>query len=98
MDKQSTVSKLVGFGAALAAAWIAQQVVRQGWKATRGYAPPKPEDEGDFRLGEVVAAAAITGARDPRHRGLHRPHGGGPRAGRLSRVRSGADVWEAVAV
>ncbi|WP_273652652.1 DUF4235 domain-containing protein [Cellulomonas fimi] len=62
MDKQSTVSKLVGVGAALAAAWIAQQVVAQGWKATRGYAPPKPEDEGDYRLGEVIAAAAITGA------------------------------------
>lgn len=61
-DKQSTIARLVGVGAALGAAWVAQQAINQAWKAASGHKPPKPEDEGDARFGEVIAAAALTGA------------------------------------
>ncbi|WP_024286514.1 DUF4235 domain-containing protein [Cellulomonas sp. KRMCY2] len=61
-DKQSMIAKLVGLGVALAAAWAAQQLIAGAWKMTVGHKPPKPEDEGDARFGEIAAAAAITGA------------------------------------
>lgn len=61
-EKQSLISKLVGVGAALAAAWIAQQLINTAWTRTLGHKPPKPEDPGDARFGEIAAAAAVTGA------------------------------------
>ena len=61
-DKQSMIAKLVGIGVALAAAWAAQQLIAGAWKMAVGHKPPKPEDEGDARFGEIAAAAAITGA------------------------------------
>ncbi|WP_029291900.1 DUF4235 domain-containing protein [Cellulomonas sp. HZM] len=60
--KQSTLAKIVGALTAVAAAWVAQQVVAQGWKAATGHKPPKPEDEGDVRFREIATAAALTGA------------------------------------
>ncbi len=59
---QSTVAKLTGLAVAAVMAWVAQKAVSTAWKATAGHKPPKPEDEDDARLGEVIAAAAITGA------------------------------------
>ncbi len=59
---QSTVAKLTGLAVAGIMAWVAQKVVSTAWKAAAGHKPPKPEDEDDSRLGEVIAAAAITGA------------------------------------
>lgn len=61
-DKQSLVAKLVGLGVALVAAWAAQQLITGAWKVALGHKPPKPEDEGDVRFGEIAVAAAITGA------------------------------------
>ena len=61
-DKESMVARGVGLAVALGAAWVAQQVVSAGWRAVLGHKPPKPEDEGDTRFGEVAVAAAITGA------------------------------------
>jgi hypothetical protein len=61
-EKQSRIAQAVGLGVALGAAWLAQQLVNQAWKAALGHRPPKPEDEGDARFGEIAAAAVITGA------------------------------------
>lgn len=61
-EKQSMISKLVGVGGALAAAWLAQQLINTVWTKALGHKPPKPEDPGDARFGEIAAAAAITGA------------------------------------
>lgn len=61
-SSSSTVDKIVGLAAAAAAALVAQKVVGLAWKASSGHKPPKPEDEGDSALAEVLAAAAITGA------------------------------------
>lgn len=61
-DKETMVAKAVGLGVALAAAWLAQLLVSGLWRVTLGHKPPKAEDEGDQRLGEVVLAATITGA------------------------------------
>jgi hypothetical protein len=61
-EKQSRVAQAVGLGVALGAAWLAQQLINQAWKAALGHKPPKPEDEGDVRFAEVAAAAVITGA------------------------------------
>jgi hypothetical protein len=59
---QSIVAKLIGAGAALAAAFVVQQVLNQAWKAKTGHKPPKADDQGDAGLSEVVVAAALTGA------------------------------------
>lgn len=59
---RSTVAKLVGVAAALVAAFVAQKAVEQVWMRTAGHKPPRADDEGDHRLQEVVAAAAVTGA------------------------------------
>jgi hypothetical protein len=59
---QSLVAKLIGTGAALAAALVVQQVLAQAWKAKTGHKPPRADDQGDAGLSEVVAAAALTGA------------------------------------
>jgi hypothetical protein len=61
-EKQSMIAKVIGIGVALGAAWVAQQAVNGVWRATMGHKPPKPEDEGDARFGEIALAAAITGA------------------------------------
>ena len=61
-QQQTFVAKLVGTVAAIAAAFVAQQVINQAWKAKTGHKPPKAEDEGEAGLGELVAATAITGA------------------------------------
>lgn len=59
---QSTLAKVTGLVVAGAVSWAAQKAIGTAWKAAFGHQPPKPEDDGDSRLGEVVAAAAITGA------------------------------------
>ena len=59
---QTLVAKVVGMGAALAAAWAAQQILAQAWKAKTGHKPPKPDDEDDHGLTELVMATALTGA------------------------------------
>lgn len=59
---QSTLAKVTGLIVAGAVAWAAQKAVGAAWKAAVGHQPPKPEDDEDSRLGEVVLAAAITGA------------------------------------
>ena len=59
---QSIVAKLIGAGAAFAAALVVQKVLGLAWKAKTGHHPPKADDQGDAGLSEVVAAAAITGA------------------------------------
>lgn len=61
-QNQTMVARLVGTAAALAAAWIVQQGIAQGWKAKTGHKPPKADDQGDAGLAELVAAAAVTGA------------------------------------
>jgi H+/gluconate symporter-like permease len=61
-DKQSMMAKLAGLGIALVAAWAAQQLISAAWQRTAGHKPPKPEDAGDARMGEIALAAAITGA------------------------------------
>lgn len=61
-EKESLVSKAVGLGVALAAAWLAQKALASLWKATVGHDLPKPENPGDARFGEVATAAALTGA------------------------------------
>ena len=60
--KESAAAKAVGIVAALAAAWLAQRVIDTTWRRALGHKPPKPEDEGDARFGEIAAAAAVTGA------------------------------------
>lgn len=57
-----TVDKIVGLAAAGVAAIVAQRVVSLVWKASAGHQPPKPEDDGDNAVAEIIAAAAITGA------------------------------------
>lgn len=59
-EKQSLISKVVGIGVALAAAWAAQKLINSVWTKTLGHTPPKPDDPGDARLAEVAAAATLT--------------------------------------
>ena len=61
-DKESVIAKVVGVVGALGAAWLAQQLIDQLWRRVLGHKPPRPEDEGDARFGEVLAAATVTGA------------------------------------
>lgn len=61
-QKQDMIAKLAGLSVALGSAWVVQQGISQVWRALLGHNPPKPEDEGDARFGEVLAAAAVTGA------------------------------------
>ncbi len=65
MDKQSDTRmvRLVGTLAAVAASAVAQKVISAGWRAAKGHQPPVDEDaDAGIGLGEVVAAAALTGA------------------------------------
>lgn len=61
-EKESLVAKVAGLAIALGAAWLANQVIDRGWTKVLGHKPPKAENPGDARFGEVLAAAAITGA------------------------------------
>ena len=64
-EKQSPsmLAKVVGAGAAVAAAWAAQKLLDRAWVAAAGHRPPAPESqEDDISLREVLLAAAITGA------------------------------------
>ncbi|WP_169166730.1 DUF4235 domain-containing protein [Cellulomonas taurus] len=61
-QNESTLAKVTGLIVAGAVAWVAQKALTAVWKKTLGHEPPQPENPGDSRLGEVVAAAAITGA------------------------------------
>ena len=60
--KQDLTAKLVGIAASAAAVWAVNRLVDSSWSRATGHKPPKPEDEGDIRFGEVAAAALITGA------------------------------------
>jgi len=57
---QSMLARLVTLAATAGAAWAVQRLVAAVWKAASGHKPPKEDD--DARLGELVSAAAITGA------------------------------------
>lgn len=61
-DKQDMTSKLIGMGATFLTAWLAQKILAKVWHATVGHDIPKPEEPGEARLGELAAAAALTGA------------------------------------
>jgi hypothetical protein len=61
-SKEDLTAKLLGVVVALGAAWVAQQLIGQVWQKAFGHKPPKPEDEGDPRFGEVALAATVTGA------------------------------------
>lgn len=60
-DKQSMAAKAVGLVATLGAAWIAGKLLDAAWTRTTGHKTPKPDDPGDTRMGELLAAAAISG-------------------------------------
>lgn len=60
--EEDLLAKGLGMAVALGAAWVAQQLVTQGWKRMLGHEPPKPENPGDSRFGEIAAAAMLSGA------------------------------------
>jgi hypothetical protein len=65
VDKQSDTRmvKLVGTLAGVAASALAQKVISAGWQAARGHKPPVEEDaDAGIGLGEVLVAAALSGA------------------------------------
>lgn len=57
---QSAKSNLVGTALALIGAIVAQRAVSFLWKSASGHRPP--DSESDAALGEVAAAAVVTGA------------------------------------
>ncbi|MCL2423784.1 MAG: DUF4235 domain-containing protein [Micrococcales bacterium] len=64
-DTQSDtrIIKIAGTLAAVGAAAVAQKVISTAWRAARGRKPPTVEDADDgVGMGEILAAAAITGA------------------------------------
>lgn len=62
-QKQSTLARIVGLAAAGVATWAAQKAITGAWKAASGHRPPAPDDpDSDAALGEIVLAAALTGA------------------------------------
>jgi hypothetical protein len=61
-SKQTMMARLAGLGFALVAGWAAQQLISSIWQRSVGHKPPKPEDPGEARMGEIALAAAITGA------------------------------------
>ncbi len=60
-QKQTLIAKLAGIGAALVAAWAAQQLINALWTKSLGHRPPKPKDE-DARFAEIAITATVTGA------------------------------------
>jgi len=61
-EAPSTLAKIAGAGAAVAAAWVAQRAVTLAWKAATGHRPPKPDEDLENRFVEIAAAAAVTAA------------------------------------
>jgi len=62
-QNQARLTKLAGAAAALVAGAVVQKVVQASWQAAKGHQPPSTDDpESGIGLGEVLAAAAITGA------------------------------------
>jgi len=62
-SSQSTLSKIAGAGAALAAAWLVQKVIDRVWVATSGHkAPEASSSDDDINFREVALAAVVTGA------------------------------------
>jgi hypothetical protein len=59
---ESIVTRLVGTGVALGAAFVVQRLIDQAWKAKTGHKPPRVGSRGDAGVGEVVTAAVISGA------------------------------------
>ncbi|GEL94115.1 DUF4235 domain-containing protein [Cellulomonas composti] len=57
-----SVAMIAGLAAAALATWVATAVVKQSWQVVRGHEPPKADDPHGAALGEVVLAAALTGA------------------------------------
>ena len=53
-DKQSMMARLAGLGIALVAGWVVQQLISAVWQRSVGHKPPKPEDAGDARVGEIA--------------------------------------------
>ena len=60
-NPQSTKSHLIGTALALGGAVLAQKVVSMVWTAMSGHRPPEDDDR-DASLGEIAAAAVVTGA------------------------------------
>lgn len=60
--KQDLQAKAAGLTVALGSAWVARELISRLWQKGLGHTPPKPEDPGDARWGEIAAAAALTGA------------------------------------
>ncbi|NLF06215.1 MAG: DUF4235 domain-containing protein [Actinomycetales bacterium] len=59
---QELLIKGAGTVTALAAAWLVQRAISAVWKAARGHDLPTGKDDTDEAVGEVVAAAVVTGA------------------------------------
>ena len=59
---QELLVKGAGTVTALAAAWLVQRAISAVWKAVRGHDLPPGKDDADEAVGEVVAAAVVTGA------------------------------------
>lgn len=57
---QSAKSNLIATALTLIGAMLAQKAVSLVWKSASGHQPP--DSESDARLGEVAAAAVVTGA------------------------------------
>jgi hypothetical protein len=65
LDEQPTdtiVTRLIGTGVAIAAAFVVQKVIDKAWEARTGHKPPKVGARGDAAVGEVVIAAVVSGA------------------------------------
>jgi hypothetical protein len=65
LDEQQTdtiVTRLIGTGVALAAAFVVQRVIDKAWQAKTGHKPPKVGARGDAGVAEVVTAAVVSGA------------------------------------
>lgn len=59
MPNAWTVLRLV---AMLAAGYLVEQIVTNGWKAAVGHKPPTDPEDIDAHAGEVVLYAALSGA------------------------------------
>ena len=56
------VTRLIGTGVALAAAFVVQRVIDTAWQKKTGHKPPKVGARGDAGVAEVVTAAVVSGA------------------------------------
>lgn len=61
-EKETMVARAVGLAIALGTAWVANQLLDRGWTKVLGHKRPRAEDPGDARVGELLAAAAVSGA------------------------------------